>query len=195
MDSSWNEAAKQHYKFESVDALEEAWMESLKSKAKLDSPKDDRSLPLRNLAQPASTAPMTVLAYFDAKLKFFQVYHTFTRDEPVVTYVSKRTGGVEAVTTYLPKTTPTWASYDLDKIDAMDLRGNAISKSDLMKIDKPRTMLFNIDGKKVDPSFLEIMKSNTVILTIRPKSPLEVTAPPVIGKPADPLPSETPRRQ
>ena len=166
METSWDKAVKEHYGYENVNALEEAWLASFKKSAEATAKKDKEIG--SKITPPSSAAPMTALAYYDAKQKRFMVYQLSTSVQPITEYIQVTEGKqtvMVPITTLRQRTEFVPLICDVDKMEVHDSEGKKIDKECLTRLDKPTVVLLSSDGKKVDPFYLGIIKPGTLVLT------------------------------
>jgi hypothetical protein len=197
MQGNWDGGARMLYGFDGVEELEQDWRAWLAGE-------DKKAAAAEEAHRPVGMPPVTGLASLDAKGRLIlrvrgSVYN------PVTSVVERDGGRVETTSYVRVGTTQQWL-LDPQKVEAYDLDGERVSPEALTEalaqeavvlgglkreghLRPPRTetlaretaVLVSMDGHKVDPYHLQLIKKGTLIFVL----PVPPAQPPM----AEPLPA------
>jgi hypothetical protein len=170
MKDGWDAALMSHYGVESVEALEAEWLVHMKVA------RDPGDTPSGELRWPEGAAPITTQAVIDAGGRLF-IRIPFSVLTPETRYRSKSDGP--------------WRPVNLGEVPAYDTEGRRIAEAKLRERLKTKTaVLMAIDGQKVDPFHLQLIKPGTIVL-VPPESVWLPPSPPA-NAPVQPPPLPAP---
>jgi hypothetical protein len=152
--------------------------------------------PVPEGAAPGSAPPEQVLATIDAKGKLTLTHVTCACYGPAVheqTVTGKDKVPVKVKTSSVVLTT---AELPAKSVEAYSIDGKAISTETLATLlAKERTVLVSMDGKKLDPFYLQLYKEGTIVL-VPPANTLNIGGPVgavgAYGAPVVPVPAPLP---
>lgn len=173
MDDGWNSAVKKHYGYETVDDLEEDWLQSNLKRVPLKPPaiRMDESRPLA-----VGQAPLTAMAEISKDGLFIRISQPVVTTEAVTSYAQRLVDGAkvyEPVTTYRQTSNSNVMMQRANTVKGAQLDGKPIDAKDLAERLKAETaVLITYEDGKVDPFYLQLIKPGTIILTIAPMPPV-----------------------
>jgi hypothetical protein len=185
-DDTWNKAVKKYYDFDDMDALEDAWLTHVKKEAKETPPPDVSKRPAIS-----SAAPTIGRARTDAD-GFLTLRYPVASFEPKTVYMPPGTGNgpQTQVTRHELNVAEQVVGLGPKEYEATDLKGKPLHRADLAKqLAEETPVLIALDGKKVDPYYLKVVKEGTIILIPTVK---EAVPPPAPAIPELPPPPQRP---
>jgi hypothetical protein len=185
MRDGWDKAARGHYDYRDVEALEVAWLASLRQKlAKTDDLPDQPTEPPDSRLMPPAQGPAPVTAWAAAEKEGRIVIHwPVSYYQPRTKYVRRDPSGpASPVTTYERATAYTTRDFDAREVEAFGTDGKPIeAKALLERLRTPVAVLVSSDGRLVPSFYLQVIKEGTLILVLpESKSP---PPPPVVPAP------------
>jgi hypothetical protein len=187
----WDKAVQTHYGFRNVEALEIAWLDSVRqNKSRNDPPDQPSEVSEDRLLPPAAgPAPVTAWAALEKEGRVL-IRWPVTYSEPKTEYVLRGPGQPHTpVTAYTLVTTYARGNFDLREVAAYGTDGKRIDTQALReRLRTPLPVLVSQDGRPVSSFYLQVIKEGTLILV--PPAPKAPIGPPeVIPAPGLP-PSE-----
>jgi RNA polymerase sigma factor (sigma-70 family) len=193
----WDKAIKACYGFRDVAALEAAWLASVRGvtppkPAERPEPEPASGVALpdgRNL--PARPGPSAALALPDGKGRI-TIWTAHSYYEPVTSYRKGADGSVQEVTSYELREQVISKVFKLDELHAYGSDGKEIAGRALLDQfgKEAKSVLVSTDGRKVDAFYLNMLKSDTLILVLPlPRAPISEVAPPPVARPPAAPPS------
>jgi hypothetical protein len=188
MREDWDVAAWDYYGYDSVEALEDAWLADLrawrdeKETAALPRPAAPRApQPPEREPPPIGPMPVTGLAVVGAGGRV-RIQMPVSVYLPRTSYVLEEGGKVaRPVTTYALERRLRWREYDAAKVKAFDTAGHVVTAAKVRKwLAKELPVLVSADGKEVDPFYLRVIEPGALVLVV----PELGAAPPAAGEPA-----------
>jgi hypothetical protein len=187
----WDRAARAHYGFEDVEALEDAWLAEQRKRrdeketAALPRPADAEA-PRPPEREPASIGPMPVTAVAvvgeNGRIRVQMPVPVYV---PRTSYVVEDGGKVaRPVTSYALVLRRHWREYAAAEVEAYEAYEGPVGRKKLAELLARETpVLVSSDGQKVDPFHMQVVKRGTLVLVVSQPG----AAPPVVGEP-DPVP-------
>jgi len=172
--SGWPAAAKKHYGFADLRALEDEWLTVLKKH-----PAFTDAATARLVQQLPKMPPQPVLATVSADGKFVQTRTPTPVYEPVTTYV--REGGQvrAAQTSYTLRNAENRMIMPLDRVALRTAGGKTFTPDELRARLKEPTVCVSIVAGPLPEAYLKLLRDDTLILTV----PAEPLALPELPKP------------
>jgi len=188
---AWDKAVKDHYGFDDVAGVEEAWLAQVR--------KDAKAQPLPKDAAgkgPAikSVPPVIGRAVIDSEGRVV-LRKPVSYYQPRTQYAKDTSGqGFVPVTNYELAITEQVTRYDLKDVAATDVNGKPVDPKTLAKRLRTETaVLIAAAGKEVDPYYLTVVREGTIILALpNGGQPMAIPGGPPLADPT-PLPQTTPR--
>jgi RNA polymerase sigma factor (sigma-70 family) len=156
----WKDSVWKYYDLEDLDALETQWLADVKKEAKKHPANEEESRPTISSGPPVVGRAViekqerlvlrSPVCYYEPKTRYAtvpgsQVQHFETSYEMVVKEHVQR--------------------FDLKDVEATDADGKKIEKQALAKTLQQETpVLIALDGRKVDPYYLAVVKEGTIVL-------------------------------
>jgi RNA polymerase sigma factor (sigma-70 family) len=182
----WDRAVRDHYDFNSVEDLEEAWLAHLGKERRRDGPRENTvsSIPTgASRRYPNTLAPYTVLARVD-KNGVLLVRWAVTTYQPKTSIVKRPGQGDQLVTSYEVITGEQEKEFELSRVQAFGTDGKALTPGLVRALlEKERPVLVSADGKPVDPFYLQVVKDDTPILVLPEEAAVAPPAPPLAAPP------------
>jgi RNA polymerase sigma factor (sigma-70 family) len=179
----WDIAVKDHYGFDDVNALTDAWLayvnRTLTADARTPPPQGIRGGP-PHVGRARIDKDGRVL--LRRPVSYYQPVTSYTKDP--------RANTVTPVTSYTLVTQLQSTHYDIKDIAARDLTGKPIdAKTLVQRLASDTAVLVPSSGREIDPFYLSVVKEGTMILLPRVSEPPVAepplpTAPPVMASPA-----------
>jgi hypothetical protein len=187
----WDEAARAHYGYRSVDALEGAWLAEVRKGRRVATPRatapgweDRRPLASPREGRPPAAGPAVALARLDGAGRL-----TVWR---VVDFYQQRTAveGAGGPAAFELVSAVVASHHRLDEVRAYDARGKAVSAKELRELLRVGA---GRDGRPAGPLQFRFPKDGTVVLALlappAPAAPPIAAPTPVRGAPLAPRPA------
>jgi hypothetical protein len=170
----WDVAAGEYYGYDSVEALEDAWLADLRKRRDKEEAIAARrtvttEAPRPPEREPSSIGPMPVTAMAAVGEKGrIRVQMPVPTYEPRTSYVLEEGGKVaRPVTSFAVVLRLQWREYPAAQVEAYEAHGRPISGKKLAELlAKEVPVLVSADGQKVDAFHLQVIKRGTLVLVV-----------------------------
>jgi RNA polymerase sigma factor (sigma-70 family) len=160
-DYGWAAAARVRYGYETLEEMEEAWLEAARARGEKKLAREGPGPDKPRGRLPAGPPPAQALVVLEgSRLKVWRVLQYY---EPRTTYAGNR----QAVTSYELVSAVAPTVYNLDEVRVFDGKGAAIDVAELPRLLKGETLvLVAADGRPVDPLHLRLVKEGTLLFVL-----------------------------
>jgi RNA polymerase sigma factor (sigma-70 family) len=181
MDDGWDSAAKSHYGYRDVEAMEDAWLADVRRQRQTSKPLP--AAPVRDgneLDLPASVPPVTGFAMLSKDGVYLRLREVGCVFAPTVPSSRDGSGAVVALVPVLQQVSRTLLAAETPVFGMDGKRIDAKKLPELLKKEKP--VLVSQDGKMVDAFHLQLIKEGTLIIVPPPVPRIPQPVPPTVAR-------------